>query len=76
MVKQQAIAKAQQIHDVLQLMQVAIDGLLIRDGHPINGVVSMLIDQSQDVANKLSDPAEAGDAERDDMSASGSKEDV
>ncbi|SAK50729.1 hypothetical protein AWB80_01507 [Caballeronia pedi] len=77
MAKQHAMAaKVQQIHDVLQMMLIAIDDLSISDGHPIYGVVSMLIDQSQDVANTLSDPAYAGDDVPRDRNAGGSKEDV
>ncbi|MDR5770187.1 MULTISPECIES: hypothetical protein [unclassified Caballeronia] len=65
--------KVQQIHDTLQMLLIAISHLPISDDHPIYGVVHMLIDQSRDVANKLSDPQYAGESTSD---KSGSKEDV
>ena len=69
-------AKVQQIHDVLQMMLDAIEDQPFSGVHPIHGVVCMLIDQSRDVANKLSDPAYSGDEVHHDLSASGSKEDA
>ncbi|MDR5777733.1 MULTISPECIES: hypothetical protein [unclassified Caballeronia] len=69
-------AKVQQIHDTLQMLLIAISHLPISDGHPIYGVICLLIDQAQEVANKLSDPAYAGDDARFEKHAGGSKEDV
>ncbi|MDR5772905.1 MULTISPECIES: hypothetical protein [unclassified Caballeronia] len=68
-------AKAWQIHDVLQTLSAALPedqaGCIV----PVRGVVHLLIDQAQEVANKLSDLACGGDEARD-KNVGGSKEDV
>ncbi|GAB5098493.1 hypothetical protein [Caballeronia sp. HLA56] len=69
-------SKAWQIHDVLKTLSAALPEDRADCDVPVHGVVSMLMGQAQDVADKLSDAAFAANDVRSDAKASGSKEDV
>ncbi|MDR5776773.1 hypothetical protein QCE81_33605, partial [Caballeronia sp. LZ002] len=62
-------------HDVLRTLSAALPEDQAGCAVPVQGVVHLLIDQLQEVANKLSDLACAGNDVRD-KNVGGSKENV